>query len=177
MRTLYVHGMGDKPNKWQIDIFREHNLDIYAIHLDYTKEPDAFEILRDFAKQKRIEFIVGHSHGGFLTYWLAEELGTPCLMLNPHHSLRLMDKMKPKTITQRASPLCLLVLGTDDDLVDPDRTALIFEKEAKKDDSKIIKTKMLNGIGHWFDDDTFSAMIRWALSEISQLKYLNTHKR
>ena len=169
MKVLFLHGMGARPKEWQLNVFREHNLDVYALHLVYSKDVNSFEVLRDYIKEKEIEFLVGRSHGGYFAYWLAEELGIPCLMMNPHHSLSLMDKMKPKAMTQRASPLCLLVLGTDDDLVDPDRTVLFFEEEAKKGHPKLLKTKIMDGVGHWLAPDTFSDMVGWALSEIKKL--------
>ena len=44
-------------------------------------------------KKSGIEFLVGRSHGGYLSYWLSEELGIPCLIMNPHLSVRLKEKM------------------------------------------------------------------------------------
>lgn len=91
--------------------------------------------------------------------------------MNPHLSVRLKDKMHPKTLSQRVSPLCLLVLGTDDDLVDPERTLQYFEEEKRLGHAKNHKIKIMDGVGHWLANDTFHDMVGWALDEIQLLNH------
>ena len=165
MRTLFLHGMGARPKEWQLNCFIENELEPYALHLDYSNV-SAFEILSKYIEENQIKFLIGRSHGGYLSYWLAEEYGIPCLIINPHLSIRLKKQMQPP-ITQRRCPICLAVLGSDDLVVDSERTIKFLEEEINI--KKILKIRTLNGIGHPLDFDTFSEQIKWALSEIKNL--------
>ena len=53
MKTLFVHGMGGRPKEWQLEALRNHHLEPYALHLDYTKMEDPFTHLKEYAKEKR----------------------------------------------------------------------------------------------------------------------------
>jgi len=171
MNTLWLHGMGARPKEWQLKGLLDNGLKPFALHLNYCNCP-AFEILSAYIKENDIKFLIGHSHGGFLGYWLSEEFGIPCLLSNPHLSIRSQSFNTPP-ITQRKSPLSLIVLGSDDELVDADRTLLFLEQEKMKFPDKNIKTLMLNGVGHGQDPEHFDASVKWALKEYT---YLNAEK-
>lgn len=165
MKTLYIHGMSGEIREEKLDRLRQANLEVYAQHLKYDHQ--SFHTLKDYIEQNQIEFLVGYSHGGFLGFWLAEELGLPCLLINPSLSLRSKEKVSPK-VTETICPICLVALGADDQLVNPHRTLLYLEKDARPD--KIIKTKWIEGEGHRLSLDTLSEAIAWALGEINHLK-------
>lgn len=167
MKVLFAHGMRSRPKEWVLDVMREAGFDAYALHLNYNQHPDSFQILRDYCKEKQIEAVIGHSHGGYHSYWLGEELGIPCLLLNPHLSVRLKKQMTPP-ISQRVCPLCLVALSTDDKLVDPLRT-LKFLGEDNPENKKPIKIKWLEGAGHSLDIQYFSEVTNWLATETNQL--------
>ncbi len=165
MRTLFLHGMGARPKEWQLRSLIENNLKPYALHLDYSRI-DEFEVVSKYIEQENIEFLIGRSHGGYIAYWLSEQYCLPCLIINPHFSLRLRKKMKPP-IDKYECPICCVSLGSDDMVVDPDRSLEFLELDENPD--KVIKIKMLNGVGHPLDPDTFSEQIEWGLGEISKI--------
>lgn len=166
MKLLYNHGMHGRPVEWRLNAIREVGFEVYALHIQYYKIKNSFEILRDYCIQQHIEVLVGHSHGGYLSYWLAEELGLPCLLVNPHLSIRLKQQMMP-TLTQRACPLCLVALGTDDDIVDPERTVKFLHDDHPHHPEKRIKIQWLEGAGHSLDADYLHQMAKWLGEEIS----------
>ncbi len=166
MRTLFIHGMGARPKEWQLQCLIDNDLEPYALHLDYNNVPE-YDILSKFIEKNKIEFLVGRSHGGYLSYWLSEQYGIPCLIINPHLSIRLRKQMQP-IITKRNCPICLTVLGSDDLVVDSERTLKFLEKEENQ--KKVLKIRILDGVGHPLDFDTFSEQVAWALNEINLLK-------
>jgi len=165
METLWLHGMGGSPNKEKIAYMKERGLNTHALHLDYNREPKRFEILRDYCIKHQIQLLVGSSFGGFLAFWLSEELGIPCLLLNPAVSLRNKRKTKPSGVSRLASPICLTALGAEDDKVDPERTALFMEKDTR--DGKVILTRTWQGEGHGFTMQAFEEILDWALPKLN----------
>lgn len=167
MNAIWMHGMGGKPNQEKIALMETYGLKMHALHLDYSREPQRFEILRDYCKEHQIEFLVGSSFGGFLGFWLSEELGLPCLLLNPAVSLRGKRKTKPN-LNQEISKLCLVAVGGLDDKIDPQRTLKFMEKD--KREGKTILTKLYPNENHGFTMETFEEILIWALEEVKKLK-------
>jgi len=138
--------------------------------VQYTHTP--FSLFIDYVQQHNIEFLIGRSHGGFMAYWLSEALGIPCLAINPHLSLRNKERMRPKEAVEKKSPLCLVVVGTDDQLVDADRTLEYFAHEDQINPSVNRKIKVIDGIGHWLTIDMYTDLVAWALDEITRIPTL-----
>lgn len=163
---MYIHGMWGRRTRNRIESMKKFGLDVYAEFIDYNYEPRSYEILRDFAIQHQVEFLVGHSQGGLHAFWLAEDLGLPCFLSNPHLSIRGKKGMSP-TLANMSCPLCVLALGEDDRSVDSARTLLYLEQHPNL--NKNIKLKMLEGAGHRIDEETFEEMLQWALEEVEML--------
>jgi len=159
MKTLWLHGMGGSPNQEKIDLLKSYGFEMYALHLDYGKEPNRFEILKEYCLEKQIQFLVGSSYGGFLGFWLSEELAIPCLLLNPAVSLRGKEKTKPN-ITKLESSLCLVALGNQDKEIDHKRTLLFMEKD--EGEGKETLTKIVENEGHGFTMKAFEEIVIWA---------------
>ena len=168
MNTLFMHGMGARPKEWQLECLREAGLEVFALHINYSLFPTSFDILKKFILENEIAFLVGRSHGGLMGYWLSEEVGLPCLLVNPHLSIRSKKQTMP-ALSQRACPLCVAVLGTDDQLVDAKRSEEFIEADKPENPNKIVRYKILDGVGHWLDPELFSEMIRFSLAEITHL--------
>jgi Predicted esterase len=170
MKTLWIHGMNASPNEEKIATMRSHGLEVDALHLDYGSEPRSFEILRDHCIQNSIAFLVGSSYGGFLAFWLSEELGLPCLIINPAVSLRLREITRPK-LTGLRSKLCIVALGNDDDKIDPERTQQFMDQDRR--DGKTIVVKIWEMEGHNFSPNAFNEIIKWGLEELQKFKEAN----
>lgn len=167
MKTLWVHGMGATPNEEKITLMRSKGLDTDALHLDYNKEPKRYEILRDYCKANQVQFLTGSSYGGYLSFWISEELGIPCLLLNPAVSIRAKKKTQPNSVLSLKSPLCLTALGAKDNIIDHERTILFMEEDLRP--SKIIKTKVWANEGHGFSIESFEEVLNWAMIELQTL--------
>ncbi len=159
MKTLWLHGMGGIPNQEKMNLLENYGFEVYSLHLDYAKEPNRFEILRDYCLEKNIRFLVGSSYGGFLGFWLSEELAIPCLLLNPAVSLRGKEKTKPNS-TKLKSSLCMVALGNQDKEIDYKRTLLFMEKD--KREGKEILVKVVEDEGHGFSMEAFEEIIIWS---------------
>lgn len=170
MRTLFLHGMGARPKEWQLQSLIDLGLEAYALHLDYSRVPE-FDILSEYIEKHNIEFLVGRSHGGYLAFWLAQKYSLPCLIINPHFSLRLKKQMDYE-INDSDFPICLVVLGSDDVTVDSHRSLKYLSE--KRFENKNIKVCTLKGVGHPLDYDTFNNSVQWALDEIKILNNEHT---
>ena len=80
---LYIHGLDSSPLKEKLDILKASGMNVFALHIDYRNQKNSYDLLENFAKKNEINFIVGSSLGGYIGFWLAEQLGIPCLLLNP----------------------------------------------------------------------------------------------
>lgn len=167
MKTLWLHGMGASPNEEKIAFMETKGFEMNALHLDYNKEPKRYEILRDHCVANQIQFLTGSSYGGYLSFWISEELGLPCLLLNPAVSIRAKKKTMPNSVTALKSPLCLTALGAKDTIIDSQRTKLFMEQDVRPD--KIIKIKTWTHEGHGFSMKAFEEIIDWALVELKAI--------
>ncbi len=162
MKTIYIHGFGG--TKWQgkLEILKENGLEPFALQLTYDHE--SFARLKDYILENQIEFLIGQSHGGFMAFWLAEELGLPCLLTNPHLSLRAKKKVSPK-VSRYACPLCLVALGNEDKAIDYTGTLKYLEEDKRAD--KITKVRIFEGQGHGFPRELYSKIVAWSILEVN----------
>lgn len=166
MRAIWMHGMGGSPNKEKIALMEEYGLTTHALHMDYSNEPRRFEILRDYCIEHGIELLVGSSFGGFMGFWLSEELGLPCLLLNPAVSLRGKNKTKPKGMTKLTSKLCMVTVGDQDSQIDHQRTLKFMDKDRRE--GKVILTKVMADEGHGFSMKAFREILEWGLASLKE---------
>lgn len=159
MRILYIHGLDSSPNPQRIDSLEQADHQVFALHLDYRQQPDAYQILRQYAQKETVEFIVGSSLGGALGFWLAEEMGLPCLLFNP--AVYLARAEMNVSLTHRVgSPSRWVVIGDQDDVVDPEVSWSFFQKQASSEiQQRVIRCQWL---GHQIDFATFQEIQRWA---------------
>ncbi|RMG70989.1 MAG: alpha/beta hydrolase [Bacteroidetes bacterium] len=160
MRILYIHGLDSSPNPDRIGWLERAGHRVFALHLDYRQQPDAFAILRGYAQANQIEFIVGSSLGGFLGFWLGEALGLPTLLFNPAMTMVRLDEARIDPNMPRRCPSRWVVLGAQDDTVDPFQNEAFFaDPDNQVPYQRVVRCQWL---GHQIDPDTFAAMARWA---------------
>lgn len=159
MKILYIHGLDSSPNPDRIGYMETQGHEVVALHLDYREQPDAYRILDSFARKERIEGIVGSSLGGFLGFWLSQHLAVPCLLYNPAMWLDAVELKIPVPEEDRC-PGRYVVLGDEDDTVDPDQNWQFFSQLDKKSGyQQVIRCQ---GLGHQIDVKTFQDTFRWA---------------
>ena len=49
MNILYIHGLNSFPHPERLEILKAKGHQTFALHLDYEKEPQTFEILKNYA--------------------------------------------------------------------------------------------------------------------------------
>lgn len=159
MHILYIHGLDSQPNKERISHLQALGHRAVALHLDYRNEPSTYTILSEAIRKESIEYIVGSSFGGFLGFWLGEEFGLPSLLFNP-----AMHWTAPKSFfeepAERLSPQRRVVIGAQDEVVDPKENWIFFQRESNlARDQRVI---MCQWLGHQIDFDTFVDACSWA---------------
>ena len=154
MITLYIHGLDSSPKLEKTAIINTYS-SVEALHLDYRKQPDSFDILSKLIIDKKISHIIGSSLGGYLGFWLAERFGLPCLLFNPAIGLRSIELNID--VKNRTCPNRLIVIGEKDDVVTP-KTTLSFLKEHKSDNCKQ-RIITCNDLAHQIDLDTFKEFV------------------
>ena len=165
MKTLYIHGMGGQPRPEKLNLIHTQGFEVDALHLNYNH--NSFTTLKKHIQEQKIQFLIGQSHGGFMAFWLAEELGLPCLLTNPALSLRAKKRVSPK-VSQLACPLCLVALGEEDEAIDPQRTIKYLELDKRED--KIIQYKLFAGEKHGLSPKVFTEVLIWAKEGLQMIK-------
>ncbi|GAB4414814.1 MAG: hypothetical protein OHK0039_22940 [Bacteroidia bacterium] len=158
MQILYIHGLDSSPNPGRMQYLEARGHQVHALHLDYRQQPDAYQILHDFACETGTQFIVGSSLGGFLGFWLAEALALPCLLFNPAMHVSLVEARIPAI--ERRCPQRWVVLGEIDTVVDPQAGWVFFAAPAQQGPEQYVMLRQ--GLGHEIDPPTYAASVRWA---------------
>ncbi len=166
MRTLYLHGLDSHPIPEKNKIMKDAGLELTALHINYREKLGVYETLKDTAIRKDIEFIIGSSLGGYIGNTLAEDLGLPCLLFNPamHYTDVFYSKMP--VLEQPHCPARFIVLGLNDETINPNYTLKVFrEKGCSGLDQRIITAHWL---GHEIDLRTFEEMVNWAVTSLKK---------
>jgi len=115
LNCLYLHGLGAEVSQEVKESLSDYNLFYPQIDYDGTTKPyyECLEIVND----NHIDFIVGHSVGGVMAYWLAKEKNIPALLVFPafgdEYTVYVSKSIK------RYTPKMLAVIGKEDEEVNP----------------------------------------------------------
>ncbi len=171
MKTLYIHGLDSFPVPEKLAILEKAGMDTVALHLDYRTENNSYRILKDFALKEEVEFIVGSSLGGYMGYWLGEELGLPCLLFNPAMSYSESLKEYMPEITTQKCPARFVVIGAWDDTVDPQQNVRFFRDHNHGDCYQ--RVLVCEWLEHQIDFISFEEMVHWALGSFNLFESQN----
>ena len=169
IKTVYIHGLDGEPKPEKMEIMKQAGLEVSALHLNYRENKNVYSELKELIIKNKVKFLIGSSFGGMLAYYLAEELGIPCLIFDPAIAYRSVQVEIPK-IKSNICPLRIVVLGEKDDIINPIENAKIFNQKEKT--GLIQKVVTCNWLGHQIDLQTFDEMVFFALRNYSiwQLK-------
>ena len=142
MRILYLHGLESSNVGDKVDFLKSVS-DCYAPEMDYTN-PNLEKELLKIVDAYKPDFIIGSSMGGYVASLLGNYCGINYISFNPAIHSRSFDPVLPKlSITDDSRYVSgLFVLGTADDVIDPDIT---FDMV---DSVESIEVEIIEGMGH-----------------------------
>ena len=152
---MYIHGLDSAPNEQKLAILRKYGHTPYALHLDYRKDQLAYIKLKKLVKEKKIDFIVGSSLGGYFGYWLGHELQIDQLLFNPAMPFRSVQ-VQTLDIDEKRDIKTWVVLGIDDEVIPTNLNISFFRR---RDNIRLITCEWL---GHRIDETSFEEMVRWS---------------
>jgi hypothetical protein len=126
MRVAFFHGLESKPHSEKnielVKHFGESN--VYAPAMDY-RDPWLFDTVLKEIKERDIQLLIGSSMGGYFAYCLSTLTGIPTLLFNPAVIGRSFD---PVTELGNLAAKHTVVLGINDDVIDPFKSTAYFMK-------------------------------------------------
>jgi alpha/beta superfamily hydrolase len=164
MKTLYIHGWQSSPNPAKIQILEEAGLEVIAPYIDYEKQQaEVYPGIKKLARDEQVEALIGSSMGGFIGYWLAQELNLPALLFNPALYFKSMQPFIPAIDTDFNPPL-FICSGEKDETVLPDLLLKYLDQQHPNSDN--LKVISAHWLAHQIDIKTFKSMTAWFLSEL-----------
>jgi hypothetical protein len=157
MKILYIHGLESKPSEPKTSAFSRRGHEIYAPSMEFLQFSDTIEpynILKKMAIEHEVEFLAGSSYGGFMAYWLGQELGLPQLLFNPAVCREVFTV--PTAAPIRTDVSSWVLLGAQDETIPAELNLEFF---ADKPQARVIVAQWL---AHRIDIQTFEEAIRWA---------------
>lgn len=126
MRTAFFHGIESKPFSEKNQILIEHygESNVYAPAM-YYRDPCLFDTVLKEIRERNIELLIGSSMGGYFAYCLSTMTGVPTVLFNPAVIGRSFD---PVTEMGLISSKHRVILGINDDVIDPIKSSAYFDE-------------------------------------------------
>ena len=122
---LYIHGLNAKKSNSVEKSLSQYNLIYPEINYNETEEP--YQKCLEIIDNNKVDFIIGHSIGGVMAYWLAKEKNIPALLLCPafgdKHTVFVNKLVKINT------PKILAIIGEKDEEVNSKEIKSILSKQ------------------------------------------------
>lgn len=142
MNILYIHGLDSHPKEDKNKIMEKYSDRVIAPKLDHRGGP-LFGKLSSIIKKEKIDLIIGSSMGGYLGYHLSNLFKLPSLLFNPALHSERADEFQPvpKIVKEEQYKDKMVILGKDDDIIDPKITIPMIK-------GKVSKIYLVPGLGH-----------------------------
>ena len=149
-RVLYLHGLESSNVCDKVDFLRER-VDLLAPSIDYRKSNIEAELMY-MVESFKPDLIIGSSMGGHCALMLANYYNVECIAFNPAiHSRPIepqLDRLEAKDARPNFQPL--VVLGLEDDVIDPAKSEDILEQA-----NFYCDIERVEGLGHRISFDVF----------------------
>src|ERR1035437_4202639 len=106
LTCLYIHGLGAEVSNSVKESLSKYNVIYPAINYDNSDKP-YFQCL-DLLKESNIDFIIGHSVGGVMAFYLAKETGIPALLLCPAFGDKYNVYVSKSIKNQKPEMMCII---------------------------------------------------------------------
>jgi hypothetical protein len=147
---LYLHGLDSSSKKDGIDDLKSEYGDVINFitpSLDYRdKSKSIWKEVEKVISEKKPVAVIGHSLGGYMTYYVSNKYEIPALMFNPAFKDKDLNLLsKATSLPKEAKELSpyknqMAVVGSKDDVVSPEDQ----KKELKNGNAEIF----IEEIGH-----------------------------
>ena len=144
-KIVYLHGLESEPGGTKVSFLATKGT-VYAPAMDY-KTLDLDEFIHTLGMP---DLIIGSSMGGYVADIIGSRLGSDVLLFNPALHSREID---PEYEYYNNGYIRTIVLGTEDDIIDPELTKKLWSvhgNEAEYDE--------IEGMGHRTPLDVFVNM-------------------
>lgn len=117
--VLYIHGFESSPRATKTSIIADLGYLVVAPQLHYQEVMGSYGRLKQLAREFEVDWLIGSSLGGYMAFWLSQELQVPTLLFNPALPFSEEDpgliKEKPEINNYNQN----IFLGLKDEKVDP----------------------------------------------------------
>ncbi|GAB2765808.1 hypothetical protein [Salinimicrobium soli] len=162
MNILYLHGLKSKLSKEKHRILEKYGI-VFSPDIDYSSDHvQPQEILRNYPDTE-FNVVIGSSMGALNAYIISNWIGRPALLFNPpltKHPKKL-DLPKEKFVKGLTSKQILL--GANDEIVDPVEALLFLGKHLRENELEI---KIDPHLGHRIPPDLFGEQVSYFFSKL-----------
>jgi predicted esterase YcpF (UPF0227 family) len=127
-KILYLHGLESKQGGEKVG-FLAGQACVYAPAMDYREE-DLHGKVHNIIMKFKPDLLIGSSMGGYVAHEFAKTFNLPAILLNPAiHSRSFEPDLDTYILSYDTSfqEHQIVVLGTEDKVIDPERTKEIFQ--------------------------------------------------
>ena len=160
MNILYLHGLKSKLSPEKRKVIEQYG-EVFAPDINYKHQHiQPVDILK---KYKDIEFnvVIGSSMGALNAYIVSENIGKPALIFNP--PLSRYQPTKFKSFYLKGLAYKQILLGGNDDVVDPSETMTFLGKHLKTSELNIKIDPLL---GHRIPVSVFEEQLETFFSKL-----------
>jgi hypothetical protein len=122
-QVIFFHGL-ESNSKSEKSEWLKKNYNAYCPAMDYTN-PNLFRDMYNEVLKREPRILIGSSMGGWFAYCLSTLTGVRTLLLNPAVHSRSME---PKVSLGKTPSHHFVVLGKNDDIIDPNQSKTWFRK-------------------------------------------------
>jgi len=124
MKVAFFHGFESPAISDKTEYLNQAFDEVYAPEMNYNK-PGLFNEVLQEVKKRKIDVLAGSSMGGWFAYCISTLTGIPAILFNPAVHSRPVE---PAVQIGGAKAKHTVVLGKNDDVIDPEKTKEWFNK-------------------------------------------------
>lgn len=117
--VLYIHGFESNPLPAKTSSIADLGYSVVAPQLHYQEVMGSYNRLKQLAQEFQVDWLIGSSLGGYMAFWLSQELQIPTLLFNPSLPFSERDPGLIKEKNEINNYNQHIFFGLKDETVDP----------------------------------------------------------